>query len=92
MPAPIRPRSAFGGPRLARLAGIELEPPEIEHILGALGFALQGGPEEWQVGPPSWRHDISTEACIVEELARLHGFDKIPPVPLTRTAAVSSGC
>ena len=85
------PAVRFRRARLARLAGIELETPEIERILGALGFALQGGPEEWQVGPPSWRHDISTEACIVEELARLHGFDKIPPVPLTRTAAVSPG-
>jgi phenylalanyl-tRNA synthetase beta chain len=86
-PAPVR----FRRSRLARLAGIDLEPAEIEHILTALGFGLEGGPAEWQATPPSWRHDVSTEACIVEELARLHGFEHIPPVPVTRSQAVSHG-
>ncbi|MDX6751755.1 phenylalanine--tRNA ligase subunit beta [Geminicoccaceae bacterium 1502E] len=86
-PAPV----GFRRERLARLAGIDLEPQEIESILRALGFGVEGGPERWQVTPPSWRHDISTEACIVEELARIHGYDHIPPVPLSRTEAVSPG-
>ena len=48
---PTAPPSASGAPRLARLAGIELEPPEIERILArARASRSQGGPEEWQVG------------------------------------------
>jgi phenylalanyl-tRNA synthetase beta chain len=81
---PIRFRRA----RLPRLAGIDLESQEIEDLLTALGFGLEGGPDEWLVTPPAWRHDVSTEACIVEELARLHGFEHIPPVSVTRTEAV----
>jgi len=73
---------------LPRLAGIALDPPEIERLLGALGFAVKGGPELYAVTPPSWRHDVATPACIVEELTRLHGYDRIPPVPVTRTEAV----
>jgi phenylalanyl-tRNA synthetase beta chain len=82
--APVR----FRRGRLPRLAGIDFEPAEIERLLTALGFGLAGGPEEWRVTPPSWRHDVTTEACVVEELARLHGFDRIPPVPVTRGEAV----
>ncbi|HEX6016081.1 MAG TPA: phenylalanine--tRNA ligase subunit beta, partial [Geminicoccaceae bacterium] len=84
------PAVRFRRARLPRLAGIELEAGEIEGILRGLGFALAGGPDEWQVTPPSWRHDIQSEACIVEELARLHGYDRIPPVPVTRTGAVGA--
>ena len=87
LPAPV----AFPVKELARLGGIQLEQAEIEAHLRALGFALDGGPEHYIVQPPSWRHDITSSACIVEELCRLHGYDRIPPVPVTRTEAVSAG-
>lgn len=82
---------AFRREQLSRLAGIDLEAEQIEAILEGLGFGVAGGPERWEVTPPSWRHDVSSEACIVEELARIHGYDHIPPTPLTRTQAVSPG-
>lgn len=77
--------------QLQRLTGIELEPPVIREHLTALGFAVAGGPQSWTVVPPSWRHDVTTEACIVEELARLHGFDKIAPVSVARPSSVNRG-
>ncbi len=87
LPVPV----AFPVKELARLGGIQLEQAEIEAHLRALGFALDGGPEHYTVQPPSWRHDVTSSACIVEELCRLHGYDRIPPVPVTRTEAVSAG-
>ncbi len=86
-PAPV----AFPVKELARLGGIQLEGQAIERHLRDLGFELDGGPEHYTVQPPSWRHDITSSACIVEELCRLHGYDRIPPVPVTRTEAVSAG-
>jgi phenylalanyl-tRNA synthetase beta chain len=79
---------AFRTAALPKLAGLTLPVDEIQRILGALGFALERGAEAWIVTPPSWRHDVYTEACIVEELARIHGFDRIPPVSVRRDAAV----
>ncbi len=86
---PRRPPLRFRADRLPRLAGITLEPAEIRRILESLGFGVTGGPEVYSLEVPSWRQDVTTEACIVEELARLHGFERIPPVPVQRLEAVA---
>ena len=90
IPGPM-PAITYHSDQLKRLAGIELESGEVERILSALGMDWSGGPEVYEITPPTWRHDIHTQACIVEELARVHGFDHIPPVPVTRTEAVGHG-
>jgi phenylalanyl-tRNA synthetase beta chain len=86
---PRRPPLLFRSAQLQRLAGISLPPDEIRAILEALGFGVEGGPETWRLEIPSWRQDVTSEACIVEELTRLHGFDRIPPVPVERGVAVA---
>ena len=83
--APFR----FRMQQLERLAGVALHGAVIEGHLQALGFRT-----EWvedgvlQLWPPSWRHDVTMEADVVEELVRLHGYDRVPPVPVRRTEAV----
>ena len=85
-PAPIR----FRMQQLERLSGIALHGAVIEGHIRALGFGA-----EWvedgvlQLWPPSWRHDVTMEADVVEELVRLHGYDRVPPMPVRRTEAVS---
>ena len=79
----------FHTAQVARLAGITVEQDEIETGLAALGFAVDGGPDRYRLIVPSWRHDVTNEACIVEEITRLHGYDHIPPVSVARRAAIA---
>jgi phenylalanyl-tRNA synthetase beta chain len=62
-----------------RILGEELSTLEISRILTRLGFTVLPGSEDtYLVHIPSWRLDIEREIDIIEELARLHGYDKFP--------------
>lgn len=62
-----------------RILGEKLRTLEISRILQRLGFTLMAGGEDgYLVHIPSWRLDIEREIDIIEELARLHGYDKFP--------------
>jgi phenylalanyl-tRNA synthetase beta chain len=62
-----------------RILGEQLSRLEIGRILNRLGFTmLPGGEDTYLVHIPSWRLDIEREIDIIEELARLHGYDKFP--------------
>jgi phenylalanyl-tRNA synthetase beta chain len=73
--------------RPASLGGLDVPAAESAAILGALGCAVEPLPEgDLVVEPPSWRGDIEGEADLVEEVLRVKGYDRIPAVPLPRTA------
>ena len=57
-----------------RLTGLEVEKEEISRILNALGITRKS---ETVYLSPSWRHDIAIEEDLVEEVARIYGYDKI---------------
>ena len=62
-----------------RILGEELSTLEINRILTRLGFTVLPGSEDtYLVHIPSWRLDIEREIDLIEELARLHGYDKFP--------------
>lgn len=61
---------------VTRILGKQLGDGEIINILSRLGFALTLEDYGWQVQVPSWRLDIEREIDLIEELARLHGYDK----------------
>ncbi|WP_138512851.1 phenylalanine--tRNA ligase subunit beta [Maricaulis alexandrii] len=67
-----------------RLTGLDLPREEIVRILETLGFAPKGEGDVLTVGVPSWRMDCSQKADLVEEVARIHGFDKLDTVSLPR--------
>ena len=73
-------------PKLKSLLGVELNPREVERVLKSLGVKIQQRFKEGQkVIPPSYRRDLVRETDIIEELARLHSYEKIPStLPLVR--------
>ncbi len=62
-----------------RILGVKVGTLEISKILNHLGFALTAGSDDrYLVLIPSWRLDIEREIDIIEEIARLHGYDRFP--------------
>ena len=78
--------------RVARVLGLKIADDKIERILTALGLAVEAGADGWQVTAPSRRFDIAIEEDLIEEIARIHGYDAIPttlPTGASRLAAPS---
>jgi phenylalanyl-tRNA synthetase beta chain len=71
---PVRLRLA----RVERLLGIKLDGIQAGDILRRLRFEFAPAGGEFRVTPPSYRFDIAIEEDLVEELARIHGYDRIP--------------
>ena len=75
---PVRPDVALRRARIPRLLGFELEDAEVERILSGLGLGVSATAEGWLCSVPSWRFDISIEADLLEELARVYGYNRLP--------------
>lgn len=89
--APALPTAfAFDPARVGSLTGLSLTDDRIADILIALGFAVERA-SPWSVTPPSWRRDVEGPADLVEEVARIEGFDKLPTTPLPDQGAPSRG-
>lgn len=70
--------------RMAGLCGIDISDKQSRDILAALGFESSEKKGLIEAKVPSWRSDVDGEADLIEEIARIYGYDKIPSVPLTR--------
>ncbi|MFM2322493.1 MAG: phenylalanine--tRNA ligase beta subunit [Pseudomonadota bacterium] len=79
-PAKVAP-IPFHLPHLKKLLGISLCEEEMAAIFKALGISFVAKQALiWQVTPPTWRFDLALEADLMEELARIHGYQHILPV------------
>ena len=73
----------FATKEVHRLTGLELSEGEIDTILRALGFTPEvTGAGTRKVGVPSWRRDVAGSADLVEDIARIAGFDRLPTAKL----------
>ncbi|WP_058909817.1 phenylalanine--tRNA ligase subunit beta [Entomohabitans teleogrylli] len=68
--------------KLDRLIGHHIADEQVSDILRRLGCEVTEGQGEWQAVAPSWRFDMEIEEDLVEEVARIYGYDNIPNQPI----------
>ncbi len=79
----------FRPERVRALTGMDVADAECVRILDALGFAVEADTRPMGVRAPSWRPDVHGETDLIEEIARINGFDKLPATPLPRMQPVT---
>ena len=80
--APVKMRVA----RANRIIGVQINADEIAEIFTRLGLEFERDGEVFSVTPPSYRFDIEIEEDLIEEVARIYGFERIPARPPVATS------
>jgi phenylalanyl-tRNA synthetase beta chain len=83
---PVRLRVA----RAQRVIGVPVTAKEIGGVFRRLGLPFKQSGAGFTVAPPSYRFDLAIEEDLIEEVARVHGFERIPALPPRVPAAMSA--
>lgn len=75
---PQRRAIALREQRIKKILGIDLSAAQVQDILQRLGMTVQKQNGGWLVTPPGFRFDIAIEADLIEELARIYGYNQLP--------------
>ena len=77
---PVRKPVTLRYERLLSVLGIPLAREEVSAIFARLGFKTSELDGRYEITPPSYRFDIEIEEDLIEEVARLHGYEHIPAI------------
>lgn len=64
---------------IEHLLGLSVPAEDVERILAALGFGITAADGGWQIDIPTFRLDVSREVDVIEEVARIYGYEKFEP-------------
>jgi len=85
---PVNPAVQITPDRVARALGMPVAVDTIRDSLERLGMQVAGTDVELAVTAPSWRHDITIPADLIEEVARLIGYDNLPTSDATNVGQI----
>lgn len=78
---PVPPAVEIDADLPGRVVGVDYGGDEVRELLTAIGAEItEAGPGRFSVVPPTWRPDLTDPYDLVEEVARLHGYDAVPSV------------
>lgn len=75
---PVLPTIPLRRERVEQILGITMADSRVDGILTGLGCGVHATQVGWEVVPPSYRFDLRIEVDLIEELARIYGYDNIP--------------
>ena len=76
--------------RLERVLGTSIPGQQVSDSLQRLGMSVEDQGDAWQVTPPGFRFDIAIEADLIEEVARIYGYNRLPNTRPTGDLAIVS--
>lgn len=89
---PARATITLRRSKLDRLIGHHIPDDQVSDILRRLGCDVTEGEGQWQAVAPSWRFDMEIEEDLVEEVARIYGYDNIPDEPVQAGLVMGNHC
>ena len=75
---PSRANITLRETRIGRVLGASVSAETVSEIFSRLGMAVERTPEGWNVIPPAFRFDLGIEEDLIEEIARIYGYDNLP--------------